>query len=128
MDNTARLHGTTPVILQHPSYVKSILPNPNGLPYIVTGSEDEDIRVWDAATLDGDHNQPVAIVSGHCGEVSALVTWIKDAGGKKEVIIVSAGLDATLRRWSIDGASFPITSRERCVDHRRSAQPGAVKL
>ncbi|RSH82685.1 uncharacterized protein EHS24_007679 [Apiotrichum porosum] len=105
---STRLHGTTPVILQHPSYVKSILPNPNGLPYIVTGSEDEDIRVWDAATLDGDHNQPVAIVSGHCGEVSALVTWIKDAGGKKEVIIVSAGLDATLRRWSIDDLLNPV--------------------
>jgi WD40 repeat protein len=45
-------------------------------------------------------------VQGHCHEVSALCTWIKDVddqGGKKEAWVVSAGLDGTIRRWSMQG-------------------------
>lgn len=103
MDNTARFTGLAPSVLHHPSYVKSILPNPSGLPYIITGSDDEDIRVWDSTTLEESNSTPLSLVPGHCGEVSSLATWIKEDGGKKEVIVVSAGLDATLRRWSLDG-------------------------
>ncbi len=103
MDNTARLQGTHDAVLQHPSYVKSILINPNGLPYILTGSEDEDIRVWDAAAVGEAGVPPVAVVPGHCGEVSALATWIRETDGNKEVSVVSASLDGTLRRWTMTG-------------------------
>lgn len=108
MDNTAKLQGSYPQKLVHPSYVKSILPNPQGLPYIVTGCEDENIRVWDANNLDS-KPKPLSIVEGHCGEVSALDVWIKDEDGKKAVNIVSASLDGTLRRWTIQGVFLAIS-------------------
>lgn len=103
MDNSARLHGPQPATLPHPSYVKSILAHPNGLPYIVTGSEDEDIRVYSSAAVGDPDVKPLSVVPGHCGEVSGLATWLKDSEGKKEVMVVSVSLDGTLRRWSING-------------------------
>ncbi|TXT16073.1 hypothetical protein VHUM_00576 [Vanrija humicola] len=100
MDNTAKLQGLSSQKLVHPSYVKSILPNPQALPYIITGCEDENIRLWDANNLDA-KPKPLSIVEGHCGEVTALGVWIKDENGKKVVTIVSGSLDGTLRRWTI---------------------------
>ncbi|KAL1413263.1 hypothetical protein Q8F55_001018 [Vanrija albida] len=100
MDNTAKLQGASSQKLVHPSYVKSILPTPQGLPYIVTGCEDENIRLWDANNLDA-KPKPLSVVEGHCGEVSALGVWIKDEDGKKVVNVVSGSLDGTLRRWGL---------------------------
>jgi len=104
MDNTARLHGPTPAVLPHPRFVKSILPSPNGLPYIITGSDDEDMRVWDISTITDPKAKPLSVVPGHCGEVTALATWVKeDESGKRVVSVVSASLDGTLRRWTMSG-------------------------
>jgi WD40 repeat protein len=82
MDKSAILHTTPPIILPHPTYVKSIL----SLDYTLTGSDDEDIRVWDGAKC-------ISTVPGHCDEVTALRSW----GAK----VVSASLDGTLRRWEM---------------------------
>lgn len=103
MDKTARFHGDSPVVLKHPSYVKSILPQPFGLPYILTGAEDEEIRVWDATDLHATKNEPISVVSGHCGEVTAIVPWSKSEHGKSIPYVVTAGLDGTLRRWTVQG-------------------------
>lgn len=103
MDKTARFHGDPSVVLKHPSYVKSLLPQPFGLPYILTGAEDEEVRIWDAANLQATKNQPISIVSGHCGEVTAIVPWLKAENGKSIPHVVTAGLDGTVRRWTIQG-------------------------
>jgi WD40 repeat protein len=103
MDNTARLNGPQNAVLKHPKYVRSILPNPSGLPYIITGSEDEDIRVWDGASIGDKNVRPLSVVQGHCGVVSALATWLKEEDGKRQVSVVSASLDGTLRRWTMTG-------------------------
>lgn len=103
MDKTARLHGTPPTILQHPSYVKSILPQPFGLPYVLTGAEDEEIRVWDATDLHGTMTRPISVLSGHCGEVTAIAPWSRLVDGKVVPYIVTAGLDGTVRTWTVPG-------------------------
>lgn len=105
MDKTARFHGEPSVVLKHPSYVKSILPQPFGLPYILTGAEDEEIRVWDAANLHATKNQPISVVSGHCGEVTAIAQWSRTENGKSVLYVVTAGLDGTVRSWTVQGKS-----------------------
>lgn len=98
-DSSALLHGNQSIKLDHPAYVKSMLPNPHSLPYILTGSDDEHIRVWDGTA----GSVPLSIVPGHCGEVTVLAPWTWDRNGDKVQAIVSASLDGTLRRWTIQG-------------------------
>lgn len=97
-------HGNSGVTLEHPRYVKSILPYPNGQPYIVTGSEDEHIRIWDASTLENVNKSPLSVVEAHCGEVTAFGLWERKDNGQREIMVLSASLDGTLRRWSMQGA------------------------
>lgn len=106
MDKTARFqdfNGKTSITLPHPSYVKSLLPQAFGLPYVLTGAEDEEIRVWASANLEGPQNEPISVVSGHTGEVTAIAPWTKTVDGKVVPHVVTAGLDGTVRRWSIQG-------------------------
>jgi WD40 repeat protein len=108
MDYSAMFHGTPSATLVHPRYVKAVLPHPNGMPYILTGSEDEHIRVWDASNLERTNKTPLSVVVAHCGEVTAFGLWMSGS----EVKVVSASLDGTLRRWSMKG-----TLRPRGVAH-----------
>ncbi|WVQ76246.1 hypothetical protein IAR50_005911 [Cryptococcus sp. DSM 104548] len=106
MDKTAIFHPTSSlakVTLPHPSYVKSLLPLslPNAASLILTGSEDEEIRVWDVENEEGPKVR--GVVQGHCAEVGVLKAWLKDG----EVRVVSAGLDASLRVWSIQDILNP---------------------
>lgn len=103
MDKTARFHGEHPVTLKHPSYVKSVLPQPFGLPYILTGAEDEEIRVWDSTDLHATKSKPLSVVSGHCGEVTAMAPWSKCVNGRSVPHVVTAGLDGTVRAWTVQG-------------------------
>lgn len=96
-------HGTPSATLVHPRYVKAVLPLPNAMPYILTGSEDEHIRVWDASNLERTNKIPLSIVVAHCGEVTAFALWTSKQDGTQEVKVVSASLDGTLRRWSMKG-------------------------
>ena len=99
MDKRAILHslGTRrQTRLEHSSYVKSILSIPAelaGKALLLTGSEDENIRVWDAEAAWEGRAVLLSTVQGHCDQVSAIRTWRKKDG----VIIVSAALDGTLR-------------------------------
>ncbi|BEI81798.1 hypothetical protein CcaverHIS002_0209580 [Cutaneotrichosporon cavernicola] len=102
MDYNAMFHGVPSATLAHPRYVKAILPHPNGMPYILTGSEDEHIRVWDSSNLERTNKMPMSVVVAHCGEVTAFGLWTcKQEGRLLEVKVVSASLDGTLRRWSM---------------------------
>ncbi|OXC71158.1 cytoplasmic protein [Cryptococcus neoformans Ze90-1] len=106
MDKMAILHPFTnasALTIPHNSYVKSILPLtsfalPNAHSLVLTGSEDEDIRVWDI------ESQPPRLkgtIQGHCAEVSDIKPYLRERDGKPELVVVSAGLDATLRTWTV---------------------------
>ncbi|WWC58216.1 uncharacterized protein I303_100752 [Kwoniella dejecticola CBS 10117] len=101
----------------HPSYVRSILPIPEEFPLsqslLLTGSEDEDIRIYDVEPLSdvgGSGSGPAklkGIIQGHCGDVNVLKAWYRDEEGKKGWYVVSGGLDCTLRRWNVQDLLSP---------------------
>ncbi|KIR43751.1 cytoplasmic protein [Cryptococcus deuterogattii 99/473] len=112
MDKTAILHpfaDASAFTIPHNSYVKSILPLtsfalPNAHSLVLTGSEDEDIRVWDI------ESQPPKLkgtIQGHCAEVSDIKPYLRERDGKPELVVVSAGLDATLRTWTVQDVLNP---------------------
>ncbi|GAA5986271.1 hypothetical protein JCM5350_007607 [Sporobolomyces pararoseus] len=116
--------------IPHPTQTRALLPlhlhYPN-LPYLLTTTitPEELIRVWDlgseelepdtkresrrdwkgiAAAVPQDQPLPGCIreLEGHTNDVSSLSTYVleNEETGKKEVWILSAGLDGTLRRWN----------------------------
>jgi WD40 repeat protein len=103
-----------PITIPNPLYgettaVRSILILPETFhptPLLLAGASDEDIRTYEiSSTLDtGSRGKEVSRVQGHWSDVIDMDVWIKDIeGGKKEAWVVSASLDATLRRWSMAG-------------------------
>ncbi|WWC85896.1 uncharacterized protein L201_000763 [Kwoniella dendrophila CBS 6074] len=116
-DKTAIFHPFTsspssskPKII-HPSYVRSILPIPEDFPIsqtlLLTGSEDEDIRVYNVeSVLEVGSASPKVkgLIQGHCGDVNVLKAWYRDQPDERDKngwYVVSGGLDCTLRRWSV---------------------------
>ncbi|OCF59552.1 hypothetical protein L486_02219 [Kwoniella mangroviensis CBS 10435] len=99
----------------HPSYIRSILPIPEDFPLsqplLLTGSEDEDIRIFNIDSLldigQGQTAKVKGIIQGHCGDVTVLRAWYRDEEGKKGWYVVSGGLDCTLRRWSVQDLLNP---------------------
>jgi hypothetical protein len=95
-------------------------------PLLLTGASDEDIRVHDiSSTLDycsrnynaqdlqggNGRGQELSRIKGHWADVMAMDIWIKEVeGGKREPWVVTAGLDQTIRRWSMQG-EFPVERR-----------------
>lgn len=122
---------TATLRLPHPYYVKSILPLEGLVPgpaahYVLTGSTDEQIRVWDTSLLDTapakakkahmtsaadasdqykDGKKPAGLVAdleGHFHEVNRLALCsgrVRDVDEKDELYVISTGLDCTLRKW-----------------------------
>lgn len=124
--NTGALLGRLPplapsVILSHPDYVKTVLPLPQDAGarcahVVVTGSADEDLRVWRLAGEEvGAEQQLVRRQRGHWHEVEKVLLWHgivdEDEGeeGKEACSasvaswwVISAGLDGSIRRWRLD--------------------------
>ncbi|KAI9486493.1 MAG: WD40-repeat-containing domain protein [Benjaminiella poitrasii] len=82
--------GTQDMVLTHPDRVKSLV---LAGPYIVTGSSDDLIRVWDIGS-----SKLLCTIEGHFDEVSTL-----DISGS---ILYSGSLDCSIRKWSLDSASL----------------------
>ncbi|KAG1139994.1 hypothetical protein G6F37_005644 [Rhizopus arrhizus] len=82
--------GNVDMILKHPDRVKSLA---LAGPYIVTGSSDDDIRVWDIAS-----GKLVCIIEGHFDEVSSLEIFGST--------VYSGSLDCSIRRWPLTAASI----------------------
>jgi len=149
---------TSPIPIPHPYYVKSLLllpPTFHPTPILLTGSTDESIRVWDVSDIlegaaelstagaggssavaeaqgGGGKVMPVAkemkSVEGHCHEVSALCTWVKEVeGGKKEAWVVSGGLDGTIRRWSMQDILNPQDLPEDVEDEDEDMDVGMTE-
>ncbi|KAI7906881.1 WD40-repeat-containing domain protein [Cokeromyces recurvatus] len=77
--------GQQDMVLTHPDRVKSIV---LAGPYIVTGSSDDMIRVWDIGS-----GQLLCTIEGHFDEVSSL-----DILGST---LYSGSLDCSVRKWSL---------------------------
>lgn len=126
VDKTVLYHpfdSPTPIPIPHPYYVKSLLLLPatfHSTPLLLTGSTDESIRVFDISpilegVLTSNSNAAASLpsakelksIEGHCHEVSALDTWVKAGESSMEAWVVSAGLDGTIRRWSIADVLHP---------------------
>jgi hypothetical protein len=71
-------------------------------PYLLTATDDV-IRVYDVSYLD--EPEFIREVEGHWHDVTRLRLWLRKREGTngKEIWIVSAGLDRTLRRWRLAG-------------------------
>lgn len=119
-----------PSPIQHPDYVKSLLVVPTAFhpdfPLLMTGSTDEDIRVFDVSEIvESNGNKPgvaareLKPIVAHYLEVTALRPWLKDGEHGKEAWVVSASLDNTLRRWRISG-ECTWQNRWACNSQRRA--------
>lgn len=103
MDKTAIFHRQdgSRTILEHPSYVRSLATvRDRGGTLLVTGCSDEEIRVWDGDAAAEGETKLLAVVPGHCDEVSALAST--------GVGLLSGSLDQTLRRWTVDNLLHPV--------------------
>ncbi|KAI9262226.1 WD40-repeat-containing domain protein [Phascolomyces articulosus] len=82
--------GAVDTVLTHPDRVKSIAV---AEPYVITGSSDDAIRVWDIAS-----GKLISTIQGHFDEVGCL-----DVVGST---LYSASLDCSLRRWSLTSSAL----------------------
>lgn len=78
--------------LEHPDFVRDVVTH-DDYGWILTACRDEEVRVWFKATGDLHH-----VFSGHYEEVTGL-TLSND-------LLISVGIDATLRRWSLAPADL----------------------
>ena len=68
---------------------------------VLTGSDDGNIRAW---SVEGRVTRLLAMAEGHDGQVSILSL----AQGPNGAMIISCGLDKTIRRWTVQGELFCI--------------------
>lgn len=121
MDNTAMFHkldGTQPLRIVETTYIRSILPmeHVEGAEHLLlTGSDDENIRVYDIEDSEKGAPRLLAVVPGHAYQVSDLSVW--GSGGAWEVL--SASFDQTIRRWSLQGE---LVSKVRAHPRSTSSQ------
>ena len=110
MDKTAIFHDRASghrLVIPHDTYVHSVLPIPSEMSsrnLIVTGSDDEKIRVWEAND-DLAKAEMVSVVEAHSGPVNNIkLTKLQVEGSSvPQWRIVTGSLDGTLRRWALDG-------------------------
>jgi WD40 repeat protein len=74
--------------LTHPDYVTCVAVF-EALGLVVTGSRDEEIRVWEIGS-----GRRIATLSGHYDQVTGFATW----GNSR---LVSVSIDGTVRVWSL---------------------------
>ncbi|KAI8640204.1 quinon protein alcohol dehydrogenase-like superfamily [Parasitella parasitica] len=97
--------GVQDMELAHPDRVKSIL---IANPYIVSGSSDDSIRVWDIGSTN-----LVCTIEGHFDEVGCL-----DIAG---ATLYSGSLDQSVRKWSLTKESIKKYNETREVKLKRLA-------
>ncbi|ETW85708.1 hypothetical protein HETIRDRAFT_443591 [Heterobasidion irregulare TC 32-1] len=99
--------------ITHPTGFRAVLPLPihpqldaDAFPYLLGGSGDL-IRVYDISSLE--EPEFIREVEGHWHDVTHLRVWLRDRkeGKGKEVWIVSASLDGTIRKWRLADIVVP---------------------
>lgn len=132
MDNHAILHrfnGKQGVKISESTYIRTILPldhieGADNL--VVTGSEDENLRLWDVEDIDCGQPRQLSLIPGHAEQLSDLGIAFMRGGFE----IVSTALDQTIRRWTLQG-KCPTYAHSILADfrlaasrlHRRSSDP-----
>jgi len=118
-DETIRLHVYPPSTdtkskpsppITHRTAFRAVLPiylhsklDPDAFPYLLAGSGDC-IRTYDVSSVD--EVEFIGEVEGHWHDVTHLRIWIQQSadGTRRDVWVVSASLDGTLRKWKLSGA------------------------
>jgi len=70
--------------------------------WVVTACRDENVRLWDCAT-----GKLVHVFEGHFDEVTGLAVV-----GEGGWTVVSAGIDGTIRRWSVKPGEVQLAIKE----------------
>ena len=97
--------------ITHPVAVRAILPLPLtdlAEPYIITGAGDI-IRIYDVSNPD--EPELIGEIDAHWHDVTALRIWVRKTTGddgktRVEPWIISASLDATIRKWRLQGLAY----------------------
>ncbi|KAF2003101.1 WD domain-containing protein [Amniculicola lignicola CBS 123094] len=85
--------------LVHPDFVRDVIVDEES-GWVVTGCRDEEVRVWDRGSGKLHH-----VFEGHFEEVTGLVLL-------KGQLVVSVGIDGTMRKWSLKGADLAKAIKE----------------
>ncbi|KAI0064690.1 WD40 repeat-like protein [Artomyces pyxidatus] len=102
--------------ITHTTAFKAVLPlylqpqlDAEAFPYILAGTGDV-IHVYDISTLD--EPEFVREVEGHWHDVTHLRLWSREAkdGKSRELWVISASLDGTIRRWKLSELLLPAGS------------------
>lgn len=92
---------TVDTTLEHPDFVRDVVVDEIG-GWVVTACRDEEVRVWDRSTGTLKH-----IFEGHYEEVTGLALI------QSKQMVVSVGIDGTVRRWSLKARDLEVAVRER---------------
>jgi len=129
-DETIQLHAYPPPTdpklkpsppITHTTAFRAVLPvylhpklDSDAFPYLLGGTGDC-IRVYDVSSLD--EAEFIREVEGHWHDVTHLRTWIRESvdGTKRDVWVISASLDGTLRKWKLSElvSPQPLKSEEK---------------
>ena len=94
--------------LPHGDYVRAVAVD-GSEKWVITAGRDENVKIWDRASGELYHTY-----EGHFEEVTGLVIVGR--------MVVSVGIDATLRQWSLEGREL-----EMAVKEAAEARKGVVK-
>ncbi|KDQ16241.1 hypothetical protein BOTBODRAFT_157068 [Botryobasidium botryosum FD-172 SS1] len=127
---------TPPPRIHHKYQCRAMLvlhlpPHSLSRPILLTGSADT-IKIWDVSAFGepgGEVEFLSAVDDGHWHDITTMCVWLRDKkdeegcvatkGKGKEVWIVSAGLDGTIRRWKLDA----LLSREVTIASEEDQGP-----
>lgn len=101
--------------MPHPDFVRAVVPLEGGA-LVATACRDEEVRVFDGE--DEGEAEALFVLSGHFDEVSGLCV----ARVHGEEVLVSVGLDGTVRRWpATRGALEGMVARAREAARKEDA-------
>ncbi|KAL2041716.1 hypothetical protein N7G274_005500 [Stereocaulon virgatum] len=104
--------------LQHGDYVRAVAVDEVG-GWVVSAGRDEDVKVWDKSS-----GELKFVLEGHFEEVTGLVV-VGSGSMERERWIVSAGIDATLRRWRLEAEHLGKAVR-KAEDERKGVEKEEV--
>lgn len=87
-------------VLQHGDFVRAVAVDET-VGYVMTAGRDEDVKIWDKTS-----GKFVFGYQGHYDEITGLVCL-------KGSIVVSVGIDGTIRRWSLKAEDIGRARKER---------------
>ena len=86
--------------LQHGDYVRAVAVDDTA-GFVITAGRDEDVKLWDKAS-----GKLVFAYKGHYDEITGLALL-------KANVVVSVGIDGTIRRWSLKAKDIGKAKQEK---------------